>query len=568
MEESLLMSRMPPIAADGRRRRIVMVAALAFGQAIAAGVAAFSTRDVFVALRADDPAAAYGPIALIALSGLAIAGLRIAERMIGERVGQDYAAALRERLFTHLSRMPARAVSGKRAGGLALRFVGDLAAVRGWVSLGLARLISASIVLPGAGAVLFMLNPDLAVAAVAPIILGLIVMSVIGWRLAPAHKRLRSRRARLAADMSERIPHAPELRLLGRVQIEKENLARRTAKLIDAALDRAKGAGTLRAVPDAASGLAAAALFIAAFRSGAAPAEVAGAMAALGLVVQPMRSIAGVWDKHRAWVAARDKCRSLLAAPRLAKPKAAPAAKAAPLPEGPASLRFRKVAAGSLKNVTATVKPGASVAVLGPNGAGKSTLLNLAAGLEQPTSGKTTVAGRHPSGLSASERRALIAYCGARSPILAGSIRRALTMGTPQRFDDAVVMEYAAEFGLAGAVDRLGGLDGRLAEGARNLSSGETRRLMLTRAALSQPKLLLLDEPDDALDAEGPALVRKLLALTDATSLIVTHNAALARAMDEAWFVDEGTIIEAGAPEDLLNGNGPAAKFFAMRAAA
>ena len=562
------MSRMPPIAADGRRRQIAMVAALAFGQAIAAGVAAFSTRDVFAALRADDLAAAYGPIALIALSGLAIAGLRIAERIIGEQVGQDYAAALRERLFTHLSRMPARAVAGKRAGGLALRFVGDLAAVRGWVSLGLARLISASIVLPGAGLVLFMLNPALAAAAITPIILGLIVMSVIGWRLAPAHKRLRSRRARLAADMSERIPHAPELRLLGRVHIEKQNRARRTAQLIAAALDRAKGAGTLRAMPDAASGLAAAALFIAAFRSGAAPAEVAGAMAALGLVVQPMRSLAGVWDKHRAWIAARDKCRSLLASPRLAKPKAKPAANAAPLPEGPASVRFRDVSAGLLNNVTIKAKPGARIALLGPNGAGKSTLLNIAAGLEQPTQGKTLVAGRHPGGLSAAERRMLIAYGGARSPILAGSVRRTLTMGTPQRADDETIMDYAAEFGLTGAIERLGGLGGRLAEGARNLSSGEARRLMLTRAALSQPRLLLLDEPDDALDAEGPALVLKLLALTDATSLVVTHNPTLARAMDEVWFIDNGTIMETGAPEKLLNGDGPAARFFALRAAA
>lgn len=214
------MTRMPPIAADGRVRQIAIVAALAFCQAIAAGVAAFSTRDVFAALRADDATAAYAPIALIALSGLAIAALRIGERIIGERVGQNYAAALRERLFMHLSRMPARAVSGRRSGGLALRFVGDLAAVRGWVSLGLARLISASIVLPSAGVVLFMLNPDLAAAAVAPIVIGLIIMCVIGWRLAPAHHRLRSRRARLAADMSERIPHAPELRLLGRVSIE------------------------------------------------------------------------------------------------------------------------------------------------------------------------------------------------------------------------------------------------------------------------------------------------------------------------------------------------------------
>lgn len=562
------MSRMPPIAGDGRIRQISLVAALAFFQAIAAGVAAFSTRDVFVALRADEPSVAFTPIAFIALSGLVIAALRIGERIIGERVGQDYAAVLRERLFTHLSRMPVRAVSGRRSGGLALRFVGDLAAVRGWVSLGVARLISASIVLPGAAVVLFLLNPNLAAAAIAPIVIGLIIMSVIGWRLAPAHKRLRSRRARLAADMTERIPHAPELRLLGRLTIEKQNLARRTTKLIDAALDRAKGAGALRAVPDAASGLAAAALFIAAFRSGATAAEVAGSMAALGLLLQPMRSLAGVWDKHRAWGAARNKCEKLLSEPRLAKPKRKAAAKTSLLTSGPTPVRFNNVSAGSLQGITKSVRPGAAIAILGPNGAGKSTLLTLTAGLEQPAQGKVSVAGRHPGSFSAAERRALISFGGVRSPILAGSMRRALTMGSPQKLDDEAIMEFADTFGLTGAIERLGGLDGRLAEGARNLSSGEVRRLMLTRAAISQPKLLLLDEPDDALDVEGPALVQKLLEISDATSLIVTHNLALARTMDEIWFIDQGKIMEAGAPDTLLNGDGPTADFFTVRSAA
>ena len=559
------MSRMPRIAGEGRGRRIALVAGLAFAQAVAAGVAAFSTRDVFAALRNPEGASALEPILLIALSGFAIAGLRIAERVIAERVGQDYAAALREKLFTHLSRMSAREVAGRRAGGLALRFVGDLSAVRGWVSLGAARLISASIVLPGAGVVLFMLDPMLGLAAVGPIILGLIAMSVVGWRIAPAHRRLRARRARLAADMSERIPHAPELRLLGRIALEKDNLQRRTAKLIDAALDRARGAGTLQAIPDAASGLAAAALFLTAVKTGAAPAQVAGAMAALGLLLHPMRSLAGVWDKHRAWAAAREKCEALLNAPRLEKPDAATKTS---LREGPAPVRFRKVDAGSLRNLNAAARAGARIAILGPNGAGKSTLLTLAAGLEQPARGKVTVAERHPGSFTAAERREAIAYVGARSPIFAGSLRRALTMGVASRPDDGEIARVAADFGLAAVIERLGGLDGKIAEGGRNLSSGEARRVMLARAALSSSRLLLLDEPDDALDADGPALVRRLLGMTNATALIITHNLALAKAMDEVWFVDGGRVVETGAPEKLLAGDTAASAFFSVRSVA
>ena len=559
------MSRLPRIAEGRRGRGIATVAALALGQAAAAGMAAFATRDVFAAFRDDSAAVPATALALIAAAGLTIAALRVFERVVAERVGQDYAASLRLKLFTHLAQMSARDVAERRSGELAMRFVGDLAAVRGWVSMGIARLISSGIVLPAACGVLFLLNPALGLAASIPVALGVIVMTLASTRLGPAHRRLRSRRARLAADMSERIPHAPELRLMGRTRTETAHLIRRTERMVASALDRARAAGFLRSVPDAVSGIAAALVLFVALSSGAPGAEAAGALAALGLMVQPIRDLAGVWDRHRAWVAARDKCERLLAAPKLRRPRLQDID---PLPDAPPALQFAGVSAGLLKRIDGTVAPGRKVAIVGGNGAGKSTLLALAAGLERPTKGAVTLAGRPPSGLSATERRRTIALMGARSPILAGSLRRALTMGLSKvRGDDAIQAEAEA-FGLRPVITRLGGLDGRVGEAGRTLSSGEVRRVLLTRAALSAPRLMLLDEPDDALDAEGVKLVDRLVRSSDATTLIVTHNLDLARRMDQLWFVEDGRIVEVGPPAALLSGNGPTARFFDLRLAA
>ena len=559
------MTLLPRITGEGRGRSIALVAALALGQAAAAGLAAFSTRDVFAAFRDDSTALPLLALALVAAAGLAIAILRVIERVVAERVGQSYAASLRLELFTHLTEMSARDVADRRSGGLAMRFVGDLAAVRGWVSLGVARLISASIVLPVAAGILFLLNPYLAAAAAVPIALGLGIMTLAGPRLGPTHKRLRARRARLAADMTERIPHAPELRLLGRIATEKEHLLRRTEDLIASAVQRARGAALLRAIPDAVSGLAAASVFLVALSGGAPAAEAVGALAAVGLLIQPMRDLAGVWDKHRAWVAARDKCQSLLALPKLARPQIG---EVESLPDSPQPLRFAGVSGGRLESVDIEAGAGRKIAIVGGNGAGKSTLLALAAGLEQPDAGEVTLGGRAPSGLSAAERRRMIALVGTRSPILSGSLRRALTMGAAARPADPAILSQAEAFGLGDVIARLGGLDGRVAEAGRNLSAGEARRVLLTRAALSAPKLMLLDEPDDALDADGPALVERLVRQSDATTLIITHDLALARRMDELWFVDNGRVLEAGPPAALLDGEGPAARFFAPRSAA
>lgn len=541
------MSSLPPITGEGRWRGISLVVVLALGQAAAAGIAAFATRDVFAAFRDASTALPTTALGFVASAGLAIAMLRFGERVVAEKVGQHYAASLRLKLFKHMTRVSARDLAERRSGALSLRFVGDLAAVRGWVSLGLARLISALIVLPAATGALFYMNPDLGIAAGVPIAIGLIVLVLAGPRLGPAHKRLRSRRARLAADMSERIPHAPELRLLGRVRTETRQMEDRTEKLIDAALERARGAALLRAIPDAISGFAAASVFFAALRSGAPGAEAAGALAAVGLMIQPMRDLAGVWDRHRAWRVAREKCATLLAVPKLAR--AGQEAKK-PLPNQAQRLRFEAVTSGTLSNFSVTAEPGRKIAVIGPNGAGKSTLLALAAGLELPASGDVKVGDRMAAGLSARERRKLVALVGTRSPILAGSLRRALTMGADDRPDDTAIMAQAEAFGLGDVVDRIGGLDGKVSEAGRNLSAGEIRRVLLARAALSRPGLLLLDEPDDALDQDGPGLVERLVRDCDATTLVVTHNLDIAASMDEVWVIEDGELLEVGKPAD------------------
>lgn len=544
------MTALPKVSGEGRARRIALLAGLALGQALATGVAAFATRDVFFALRGDGTPFPTGALASIALAGLAIAILRYAERVFAERIGQDYAASVRIRLFKHLTRVSSRDIDKRRSGGLSMRFVGDLAAVRGWVSLGISRLISATILLPISAGVLFLLNRDLGMAASVPIVLGLLAMLFAGPRLGPAHRRLRSRRARLAADMLERIPHAPELHLLGRIRTETRHLVKRTDQLISSAVDRARGAALLRAIPDAIAGLTAAAVLAMALRAGVSGPVTAGALAAVGLMIQPMRDLAGVWDKHRAWVTARDKCEKLLAVPKLPRKRREDAET---LPDEPPRLSLENVSAAPLKKVSVTAEAGRKIAIVGSNGAGKSTMLTLAAGLEKPARGKIMFGDRPLSSLTNAERRNAIALVGSRSPILSGTLRRALAMGTAKRPDDEEILEAAHRFGLAAVVERLGGLDGKVAEAGRNLSAGEIRRVLLARAALSKPQLLLLDEPDDALDADGPDLVETFVRDSDATTLMITHNMELAEKMDEIWLVADGGVFAVGAAPEVAD---------------
>lgn len=552
---------MPRLMAQGRGRRLAGIVVLACGQALAAGIAAFAMREVFSHLRAPAQGLPASALAWLAGAGLLLALLRWGEQLAAERLGLDYAGALRVKIYRHVARMGAAEVSQRRRGALALRFVGDLTAIRHWVSLGLARLVSAAIVLPAAVGVLYLLHPALALVATPPLLLALLVIGVGGRGLGPAHARLRRRRARLAANLDERIGAAPWLGLLGRTRTEVRQLEHQHRLLRGAAMARMRRAAALRVVPDAAAGLCAAGVLAAAWLWGVPVAEVAAALAALGLVWHPMRGLAMAWDRHAAWSVARARCVALLSQPARGRTLATP------VPTGPAHVRLRSACTAMLRDWTADVRPGQTVALVGPHGAGKSTLLRLVAGLELSQAGRVRVDGVAPSRLEGAARRG-IGHLDAQAPILAGSLRRALTLGIVPRPDDAAVIDAAHAWGLAPVLERLGGLDGAVGEGARNLSGGERQRVHLARLALLRPRLLLLDEPLAALDGEGLDLLTGLIASTGATTLIATSQLALARRMEVLWFVDQGRLVEQGPPDAVLHGDGPAARHFKLRPAA
>lgn len=567
------MNTLPALTAGSRWRWLVGLAVLALLRAVAAGAAAIATRDVFLALSGApaDVSASMSALSVIAVAGVAIALLRWWEHVEAERLGQAYAAELRNVLFAHVAHLPAGKLAQRRSGGLSLRFVGDLTAVRAWVAQGVARGIAACVVLPVLAVVLFHLDHRLALGVVIPLGGGLLLMLALGPLLLEAHRRLRHRRARLAVDMTERLPVAPQLRHLGRLDQEQARLVRRSDDVIEASLHRQRRSALIKSLPDACAGVAAAAALWLALASELPGAVAAGTLAATGMMIAQMREMAGVWDRYCAWRAAKARCEALLALPALpvatenirrnesdetdscvsagSGEDMAPPASQAPCP--PLGLRFSAVHHGELGPLSFDVSPGAKIGIAGGNGSGKSTLLRLAAGLDAPDRGRIETydaVAKEGDGPRGARRRVML--LGPGSPLLAGSLRKALTLGVHPRPGDADIKRVARRFGLKSLIQRLGGLDGSIAEGGRNLSGGECRRILIARAALADPDLLLLDEPDDAMDQAGRRLIRRLVRESRATVLYVTHDIKQWQALDEVWILENGRLSRP--PEDEM----------------
>jgi len=501
----------PPLTGGGRRRMLVRVFAATCAEAAAAATGAFATRALFGALHGTTALPAWALVALAA-SGVGIAAARVAARVAGERLGQSYALAIRRALFDHGTRVSASAVAARRQGYVALRFVGDMTAFRNWAGLGLPRLMAAGVLIPAALAVLALLHAPF-LLVVAPIhAAALAAIGLGGLGLPARQRRLRARRAALAADMAERMPVAPELGALGRRRAEGRRMARRAERMIAAAISRQRWSEALRAVPDIAAGLAAVAIIVIGGRTDAGAATVAAGLAALGLSLSPMRDLAGVWAQVSAFRVAHAKVAALLARPARRDAGAGRA-----LPVGPIRVSLKGLTSGPLRSLDAEVPAGARVRLTGANGAGKSRLLALLAGLETAEAGALHLSGVPVGEVSQGSLRRRVARIADDPVILRGSLRRALTLGLEPRPDDARVLATVARCGLGACLARCGGLDGGISEGGRMLSAGERVKIALARAMLRRPRLILLDDATTRLDPAGRAALLAWLEASDAT---------------------------------------------------
>ncbi|MGC0421364.1 ABC transporter ATP-binding protein [Embleya sp. AB8] len=200
----------------------------------------------------------------------------------------------------------------------------------------------------------------------------------------------------------------------------------------------------------------------------------------------------------------------------------------------------------ALDGVTIAFAPGSFTAVMGPSGSGKSTFLHCAAGLERPTSGSVTVAGRPLAELDENAltrlRRERIGFVFQAFNLLPTlTVEQNITL--PMRFAG----KRADRREIAEVIARVG-LTDRARHRPHELSGGQQQRVAIARALAVRPAVLFADEPTGALDtrtaAEVLGLLRESVRVDGQTIVLVTHDPVAASYADHVVFLADGRIAD------------------------
>jgi len=285
-------------------------------------------------------------------------------------------------------------------------------------------------------------------------------------------------------------------------------------------------------------------------------AEFFGLLALLGAAAESVRKSSGVWNRIQEANAAAERVFAVMD-----EPGESESADAMALGRVKDKIEFVDVAftypgerSQVLKGVNLTVQAGHNVAIVGPNGSGKTTLANLVPRLYDPDSGRILIDGNDVRKASLGSLRSQIAMVTQNIVTFNDTIRANIAYGNTQATDreieEAARRAHAHEF-----VKTLPqGYDTVIGEHGTGLSGGQLQRIVIARAILKDPAILIFDEATSQVDADSEAKIHSAIeeVMRNRTTFIIAHRFSTVISADVIVVMDDGQIVAQGQHEELI----------------
>ncbi|MEA2246760.1 MAG: ATP-binding cassette, subfamily bacterial [Solirubrobacteraceae bacterium] len=477
-------------------------------------------------------------------------------------VGSRFVLDMRARVFDHLQTLSLDFFDRRSVGDLISRLTGDVAAIETVVLSGLADALSYTLRIAFFTAALFILDPLLAVAALAVAPAFWLSSRRFSRAIKAGSREKRRRIGAVSAVAEESLGNVAVVQAYNREPAEGARFAAQATAAFSAEIAvtrlRAMFSGVVSAIEMVG---ALTVMGIGTWALSAGRLTLGGLLAFLAYLTQlygPVRRLSRLANTIFAATASAERIAELLdERPRLSQPVGPRqgAGRARGIVEvDTVSFAYPATGGPVLRDVSLRVGEGRTVALVGGSGAGKSTVAKLLLRFYDPTAGCVRLDGRDIREMRLADLREQIALLLQETLIFDGTVRDNIAYGRPGAGDAAI--EAAAREADADAFIRglPEGYDTRVGQRGRMLSGGQRQRIAIARAMIRDAPVLVLDEPTSSLDAAAADRIMEPLRrlMSGRTTLVISHNLLTVREADHIVVLDHGRVAEQGTHDALV----------------
>jgi ABC-type multidrug transport system fused ATPase/permease subunit len=511
--------------------------------------------------RIRDGNAELWPLALaILIAGLVNLAFSSSRRLVAGQVSLGVEYDLRNRMYAHLQSLELGFFDSQQTGQLMSRATVDLQSVRFFLGYGLVFILQSLVTVLVAGALMFSLNPLLALLTLAPMPLIVWVAFRYGRLNRPAAQEVQQRIAELTADVEENVSGVRVVKAFAQEGRQLERFEHTVGRVYDQSMVSTKLQAFYQPLLGFIPMLGMAAVLLVGGRQAAHGQISIGDFVAfygyVAMLTGPVRMLGMALGMAQRAVASGARVFQLLdRPPRLTAPAGAP-----PLPEGRGAIEMRDVTVayeGSrpvLRDVSLSIAAGETVALVGPTGSGKTTLASLIPRLYDPVEGSVSIDGADVRTVDPESLRHQVALVSDDAFLFSASLRENIAYARPGASDDDV--RHAASLaGLDEMVEALpDGYETIVGERGLTLSGGQRQRVAIARALIQDPRILILDDATSSLDASTEARVKQALreVMKGRTTVIIGHRLSTIALADRIAVLDAGRLVAVGTHDELL----------------
>jgi ATP-binding cassette subfamily B protein len=481
-------------------------------------------------------------------------------------VGQHILRKLRTEVFEHLHNLQLSYYADHETGDLMSRITNDTDTIQQVVSFALVSVASGILLLVWIAINMLSQNVPFALLSMAVTPIMAIATVWFSGQARKAFRRTRTEIGNVNAELQEGISSVREVQAFNRADQNIEQFKLTNAANRDANVRAVTFTSALAPTLEALGYLALAIVSVVGGLALLGNQSLFGTAVSIGLVItfiiyvqrfnQPIQQIAVLWTNIQSAVAGAERIFGLLDVPL----EMQDLPNAIVLPQLTGKVEFRNVSAAYkedqsvLCDINFTAEPGQTIAIVGPTGAGKTTMINLIPRFYDVTYGQVLVDDIDVRQVTARSLREQIAIVLQDTFMFSTSVMENIRFGRPDATDEEVI--EAAKISRADSfIERLPDkYQTVLGERGSGLSQGQRQLLAIARAALSNPRILILDEATSSVDTRTERLIQQALEnlLKGRTSFVIAHRLSTIRNADMLLVVDQGEIVERGRHEELL----------------